>query len=47
MNVKTDKLVYIGMSADLIHRGHMNIIAMDAITVKEVFDNLKKILKMI
>ena len=27
MNVKTDKLVYIGMSADLIHQGHMNIIA--------------------
>ena len=27
MNVKTDKLVYIGMSADLIHQGHMNIIS--------------------
>ena len=27
MNVKTDKVVYIGLSADLIHQGHMKIIA--------------------
>ena len=27
MNVETDKVVYIGLSADLIHQGHLNIIA--------------------